>query len=80
MKFHHLLLFTVMATVSPLPSLGAYVRGDLVWKCDFTPEEAVAYNVEGLRFSSNGYGAAYLAHQINRLVVEGGGKGPSRAF
>ena len=49
-----------MSILSPLPSLGAYVRGDLVWKCDFTPEEAVAYKVEGLHFSSNGYGAAYV--------------------
>ncbi len=59
MKVHPLLLFTVMTAVSPLPSLGAYVRGDLVWKCGFTPEEAAAYKVDKLRFSSNGYGAAY---------------------
>ena len=35
MKVHPLLLFTVMAAVSPLPSYGAYVRGDLVWNVIF---------------------------------------------
>ena len=52
-------LTILMAIIPSLPSLGAYVRGDLVWKCDFTPEEAAAYKVDNLRFSSNGYGAAY---------------------
>lgn len=34
----------------------AYRKGELLWKCDFTPEEAVKYGVDGHR----GGGIAYL--------------------
>ena len=49
----------LVAAASPFTVLGAYVRGDLVWKCDFTPAEAAQHKLDGRRFSSSGYGVAY---------------------
>ena len=52
--------FALLAAVaSPFPAFGAYVRGDLVWKCDFTPAEAARHELDGRRFNSSGYGVAY---------------------
>ncbi|MBR3086122.1 MAG: cellulase family glycosylhydrolase [Kiritimatiellae bacterium] len=44
-----------------VPCSAAYVRGELVWKCDFTPEEAAICEVAGLRFDGAGRGAEYDA-------------------
>ena len=45
--------------VSAFPCAAAYVRGELVWGCDFTPDEAAQYGVAGLRFDESGRGAEY---------------------
>ena len=45
--------------VSAFPCAAAYVRGELVWECDFTPDEAAQYGVAGLRFDESGRGAEY---------------------
>ena len=42
-----------------LPCSAAYVRGELVWKNDFTPEEATRYGVAECRPDESGRGAAY---------------------
>jgi hypothetical protein len=42
-----------------LPVSAAYVRGELVWKCDFTPEEAARYGVAGRSLDATGRGAEY---------------------
>ena len=54
----------LVATIAALlagsfPCAAAYVRGELVWKCDFTPEEAARYGVAGCRLDAAGRGAAY---------------------
>ena len=50
-----LLPATVAAVLAPaLPCAAAYVRGELVWKCDFTPEEAARYGVAGHRLHEAG--------------------------
>ncbi len=41
------------------PCTAAYVRGELVWKCDFTPEEATLYGVADCRPDDSGRGATY---------------------
>ena len=40
-------LLAAAALAAALPCEAAYVRGDLVWKCDFTPEEAARCGVTG---------------------------------
>ena len=52
-------LLAAAALAAALPCEAAYVRGDLVWKCDFTPEEAARSGVAGLRFDESGRGADY---------------------
>ena len=52
-------LLAAAALAAALPCEAAYVRGDLVWKCDFTPEEAARCGVAGLRFDESGRGAEY---------------------
>ena len=47
---------------SALPCSAAYVRGELVWKCDFTPDEAAQYGVAGCRPDEAGRGASYEAN------------------
>ena len=48
-----------ISLANALSCAAAYVRGDLVWKCDFTPEEAARCGVAGLRFDESGRGADY---------------------
>ena len=45
-----------------LPCFAASVRGELVWKCDFTPDEAAQYGVAGCRPDEAGRGASYEAN------------------
>ena len=52
-------LLAAAALAAAWPCEAAYVRGDLVWKCDFTPEEAARCGVAGLRFDESGRGAEY---------------------
>ena len=54
-------LFVALAATlaATLPSSAAYVRGQLVWKCDFTPVEAVRYGVAACRPDEAGRGAEY---------------------
>ena len=54
--------FFTLSLAATLPSSAAYVRGKLVWKCDFTPEEAVLYGVAECRPDESGRGAAYEPH------------------
>ena len=42
-----------------LPCSAAYVRGELVWKNNFTPVEAARFGADGHRFDEAGRGAAY---------------------
>ena len=35
-----LTVFVALSLTAPLPCSAAYVRGALVWKCDFTPKAA----------------------------------------
>ena len=44
------------AMLAALPAEAAYRKGELLWKCDFTPEEAAKYGVDGHR----GGGIVYL--------------------
>ena len=53
------ILALLAAVASPFPAFGAYVPGDLVWKCDFTPAEAARHELDGRRLSASGYGVAY---------------------
>ena len=44
-------------------SHAAYIRGDLLWKCDFTPAEAAQRKLDGRQFGASGYGVAYEPHE-----------------
>ena len=44
------------AMLAALSADAAYRKGELLWKCDFTPEEAAKYGVDGHR----GGGIVYL--------------------
>ena len=52
-------LLSAVLLFPALPCSAAYVRGELVWECDFTPDEAAQYGVAGLRFDESGRGAEY---------------------
>ena len=52
--------FAVAMTVATVTANAAYVRGELVWRCDFTPEEAAKHRLDGKRFAADGTGCAYL--------------------
>ena len=50
----------VFCALASLTSSAAYVRGGLLWRCDFTPEETVKYRVSGYRPDKDGYGITYF--------------------
>ena len=52
--------FAILATVLALDASAAYRRGELLWRCDFTPEEAVKYDLASKRLDPDGTGCAYL--------------------
>ena len=53
-------LAVAAAGLFALPSPGAYVRGELLWECRFTPAEAEADKLDMRRFDEDGTGCAYL--------------------
>lgn len=52
-------LALVAALFADPSARAAYVRGDLVWKCDFTPAEAAQYRLDRHHLAASGYGVAY---------------------
>ena len=52
-------LLSAVLLFPALPCSAAYVRGELVWKNDFTPGEAAQCGVDAHRFDEAGRGAAY---------------------
>ncbi len=57
-RFRLLLAAALCASLAPTVR-AAYVRGDLVWKCDFTPAEAAQYKLDRRHFDAAGHGVAY---------------------
>ena len=53
-------LFALLATVFVLDASAAYRRGELLWRCDFTPEEAAKYGLASKKLDPDGTGCAYL--------------------
>ena len=63
MKHTSPLLVTLLAATAALlasPARAAYVRGELLWRCDFTPAEAAALKLDACRLDKDGTGCAYL--------------------
>jgi hypothetical protein len=52
-------LLSAVLLFPALPCSAAYVRGERIWKCDFTPEEAARYGVAECRPDETGRGATY---------------------
>ena len=60
MRTTRLFLAAAMAAVS-VAAEAAYVRGELVWKCDFTQAEAEAHGLASHKLASDGTGVEYAS-------------------
>ena len=60
MRIPKALFLSLLATVFTLNANAAYRRGELLWRCDFTPEEAAKYHLDTQKLGSDGTGCAYL--------------------
>ena len=54
-------VFAAVMAAASVAADAAYVRGDLVWKCDFTPAEAEAHGLAARKLAANGTGVQYAA-------------------
>ena len=53
-------VFAAVLAVAAVAAEAAYVRGELVWRFDFTPEEMAKQGLANRRFDADGTGCAYL--------------------
>ena len=53
-------VFAAALAVASVAAEAAYVRGELVWRFDFTPEEMAKQGLATRRFDADGTGCAYL--------------------
>jgi len=62
MKTGRIVIAAAMVAAS-VAAEAAYVRGELVWKCDFTPAEAEAHGLASRKLAKNGTGVGYAPEE-----------------
>ena len=62
-------VFAAVMAAASVAADAAYVRGDLVWKCDFTPAEAEAHGLAARKLAANKQRGAGDDARIQRLLT-----------